>query len=327
MNNKIKTKPNDFKEFHRLLTHGISWKPWYFKLNKDKDPLERTPWKILPSKLSGKRAYQWMCAGFNVGIAATNMDPLVIIDIDDIEVTPDSVMKSTLTVTSRKRLGRHYFYLTEDPKCKINVPTDDGGEIRANWQYVVAPGSYVETDEDLINLMSDDEKGNAGYYTLLNKIYPKYITYNNIPEIFKLVINKEKEREPIIKNWCDNRSELYNLTVADIFNIPNKQRNFPSMFHNSKTGKNTSMEGDWITCWRHNVSHNNLSSLVVMSGLASCQDAGWGHDGSGVGPSTINFKDGEVIYKLWKFAKKLNLIPDDDIIPNPARIYCKNLFK
>ena len=71
------------------------------------------------------------------------------------------------------------------------------------------------------------------------------------------------------------------------------------------------------------MSHNNLSSLAVMSGMASCQDAGWGHDDSGIGPSQLDFKDGEVIYELWKFAKAIKLIPDDDKIPVAALSHLK----
>lgn len=61
-----------------------------------------------------------------------------------------------------------------------------------------------------------------------------------------------------------------------------------------------------------------------MSGMVSCQDAGWGHRGAGIGKSTVNFKDGEIIYKLWKFAKKVKLIPDDDPIPLVAYLYLEN---
>ncbi len=327
MTREIKTRPNEFKRFHALLTATTSFKPWYFKLTKhDKDPLTDVSWKVPKSKLTPIQALHWMEAGYNVGVAATNMDPLVIIDIDDIDKTPDSDIQSTLSVKSRKRMGMHYFYITKDAKCKVNIPTDEYGEMRAMWQYVVAPGSYVETDDDLISAMPDSEIKYAGYYTLFNKVKPTYIEYNNIPDIFRREIKRQEDNT---KARADNKavvvpaSKLYDLTVRDIFNISGKRNRFASMFHNSKTGKNTSIDGDWIICWRHNVSHNSLSSLAVMSGMANCQDAGWGHDNSGIGPSQLNFKDGKVIYELWKFAKAIKLIPEDDLIPIAARRYLR----
>lgn len=323
---QIKTHPDEFKRFHALLTKTVSWNPWYFKLSKhDKDPLKGDMWKHPRSKLTPKQAYHWMLAGFNVGVAATNMDPLVIIDIDDITKTPDDKMQSTLSVKTRKRMGMHYFYITKDARCKINIPTDEYGEMRAMWQYVVAPGSYVVTDEDIKAQMPKSEIKYAGYYTLFSKVKPTYIEYDNIPDIFHTAIEKEsfnnKNKKTEINQRVLSNSALYDLTVRDIFNIPDKKSRFPSMFHNSKTGKNTALNGEWIICWRHNVSHNHLSSLAVMSGVANCQDAGWGHSASGIGPSTVDFKDGEIIYKLWTFAKGAGLIPEDDPIPRIAHEY------
>ena len=325
---EIKTHPNELKRFHALLTATTSFEPWYFKLTKhDKDPLTDVSWKVPKSKLTPNSAFNWMKAGYNVGVAATNMDPLVIIDIDDIDKTPDSDIQPTLSVKSRKRLGMHYFYVTRDARCKVNIPTDEYGEMRAMWQYVVAPGSFVETDDDLISAMPESEVRYAGYYTLFNKVKPTYIKYDSIPDIFRNEIKRQEEtnnKRTEIKTNVVPASKLYDLTVRDIFNISKKNSRFPSMFHNSKTGKNTSIDGDWIICWRHNVSHNSLSSLAVMSGMATCQDAGWGHATSGLGPSRLDFKDGKVIYELWKFAKAIKLIPEDDRIPIAARKYLRD---
>jgi len=319
-----KTRPREFKKFHDCLTENMPFKPWYFKLGHDKDPIKGEAWKALYAKMSPKKAYRWMKAGFNVGIAATNMDPLVIIDIDDVNKTPDSDMKSTLTVTSRKRFGKHYFYLTEDPRCKRNIPTDGAGEMRCDWQYVVAPGSFIPStlgDDEIMNNIADDDVVNAGYYTVTKARPPAVITYDDIPQVFKDVSETEYVREKAIKQHSDGISELYNLTVDDIFNIPNKKTRFPSLFHNSKTGKNTSVDGNWIICWRHNVSHNHLTALAVMAGMTTCQEGGYGHKGSGIGTSVLDLKDPKTIYEIWMYAKEMKMIPDDDIIPGHSRRY------
>lgn len=312
------TRPDEFKKFHELLTRNTKFKPWYFKLTRDKDPLKGVSWKQLQSKMSPKTAYRWIKAGLNVGIAATNMDPLVIIDIDDIIITPDHTMLPTLTVTSRKRVGRHYFYLTEDPLCKRNIPADDAGEMRCSWEYVVAPGSYIPStldDEELMSEIPADDIENAGYYTVSNMKAPVYIKYNKIPDVFKKAFEAESKRVTPIKPNLAGQSGLFNILIENIFNTENKYKRFPSIFHNSKTGKNTSIDGDWLMCWRHNVSHNSLSALAVMCGLTSCQSAGWGHKDSGVGKTTLNFKDPETLYMIWDYAVKNGFLPADDNPP------------
>ena len=331
MTKKIMTRPDEFRRFHKALTADIKWKPWYFKLNRaDKDPLQGISWKDLKAKRTPKRALRWMEAGFNIGIAATNMDPLVIVDIDDIAKTPDSEVQPTLTVMSRKRRGRHYYYLTEDPKCKVNIPTGDYGEMRANWQYTVAPGSYVETHQGLIDLIPEDDKVNAGYYTIEKMLKPTYIKYNNIPDIFKHAQLEEKEdqlQKKVTKKADTGQSALYTLTVDDLFNLQDKVTRFPSIFHASETGTNTAIIGDWLQCWRHNVSHNALSAIAVMGGITDCLNGGWGHTDSSVGPSVLDFKDGETKYKIWKYAKEQKFIPEDDKIPYVAREYLEGLFR
>ena len=80
------TNPEEFEEFNKLLTAGRkNYKPWYFLLEmNNKDPLRTAKgWKHKDSQLSFKHAYRHMMHGMNIGIAGTEHDDLVIIDIDD----------------------------------------------------------------------------------------------------------------------------------------------------------------------------------------------------------------------------------------------------
>jgi len=112
------------------------------------EPGEKNPdrnfgsWKAPKHKITFPQAVNWMKCGWNIGIAGTDTDDLVIMDIDDPSMIPLSCVKPTLTIMSRKRAGYHCYYFGD---VKENIPTEYG-ELRTNWQFVVAPGSYVETN-------------------------------------------------------------------------------------------------------------------------------------------------------------------------------------
>jgi len=333
---EIKQCPEEFLQFHACLTAGRQdYVPWYFRLSEDKDPdLSIGSWKAPTARITVKQAIRHLQHERNVGIAATGDDGLVIIDIDDIEITPNNQMLPTLSATSRKRIGRHYFYFTSDIHAKQNIATEDAGEIRANWQYVVAPGSYVATGDTEVARMPEAEQDNAGCYTLLNATPPSLISYKQFPPVFLEQIRRnealEREAEERDKRRATERanqpdhtshlqSALYDLTIQDVVGkIDNPRKRFPSIFHGSETGKNTTVMSGLLYCWRHNVTHTALSAIAVMAGVASCSVAGYGMRGSGKGRSGVDFAGGDVVYKLWRFAKEQGMIPADDPIPMSA---------
>lgn len=102
------TDPEEFKNFHQLLTKGNpDYQPFYFPLVKNgKDPLPGISWK--KNRKTFSEACSLMREGFNIGIAGTDKDNLCIVDIDNLEAVGGA--KTTLTVKSRKQIGRHCFY-------------------------------------------------------------------------------------------------------------------------------------------------------------------------------------------------------------------------
>ena len=336
----MSTNPEEFKQFHNALTKGRPhYDPWYFLLNKsEKDPLDGQGWKASKHQLNYESAVRALEMGHNIGIAGTDEDGLVIIDVDDKVAFIDHTFIPTLTAISSSRIGMHHFYFTNDKNAKINIALEHAGEVRSNWQYVVAPGSYAKltdskddqgnitkTTDDKYNTLPDDEKPYAGKYTLENIMAPALITYDEFPSIFKEELTKRNETEIIKKNKPpkdfvpsadSNKSALFELEIDDVISsIPDRGRH-PSLFHDSHTGKNTSISDDLLHCWRHNVSHNAISALAVMAGLFDCVDAGTGHKHSGSGSSCIDYDDGETIYKIWTYAKENGYIPKNDPMPS-----------
>ena len=293
------------------------YKPHYFLIQRNgkvpdgREILRRSnknaSWKEEHARLDIIHALAWIEKGGNIGIAGT--DGLVNIDIDDEKYI--DLLPITLTAISRSRKGRHGFYWKhpDEKILPLNIPTDYG-EVRADWQYVLAPGSYVPCLECKDKL--------SGYYTIDKELPPSYIKFDDLPFFFKEQYKKNQEankkkaeikNKPIIHNG--NKSALFDLRISDIVTTsPGRREAHP--LHDSDTGQNFSVSGELSHCWRHLVSLNALQFLIVKSGYMSCQDAGTPHKG---GASKIN--DAAIFY-AWVEAKKCNLIPKDDPIPTRA---------
>lgn len=348
---EIKTNPEEFRKFHELLTKDSpDYLPFYIQLAKNgKEPVADVGWK--KNRLTFPEAYELMKHGYNIGLAATSKDILCIVDVDNLDAV--EYIKPTLVIQSRKRIGRHNFFFTYDEcpydnekselkanalyvdTAKFNIPTDNDGEVRAIWQYVVAAGSYVPCSEEEIDLIPEEDRVNAGKYTIFAENEVSTITYSELPGIFlreqeerradeagKILrtINKA-QKETNEKLDQKNKSALWKLDIHDItgkMNDPAKRFPMFPEIHGSETGSNASVSKDLLHCWRHEVAHNAFSYLSVLAGVSSCMKAGCPHGGCGYG---VDSQDPETVFKVWMYAKDNGYIPKDDPMPSKALVY------
>jgi putative DNA primase/helicase len=320
---------NEFIKFINLLTKNApeNYSPYLIRLNPGgKDPIEGISWKSPEGKLTIAQAIDYMKHGGNIGIAATTDDDLVNMDCDG-GIIQENEAKKTLMVTTRSRIGKHGFYWNIDQPKIPNIPTDEAGEVRSQWQFVVCAGSYVETDPAKV---PEAERENTGYYTICNAQAPTTLTYSELPNIFREVHERVKTapvREPSTfdpKKATGKHSALFDITATDVCLREGAKttqgKRWSSLFHDSDTGKNMSLSNEGLLqCWRHNCSFNGLQALVVLSGYMSCNDAGSHHKGTG-GNSRIVGDDGAIFY-AWKYAKEHGYIPKNDPIPVRALNY------
>lgn len=303
------------------------YSPWLIRLNPGgKDPIPGVSWKSPEGKLTICQAIDYMKRGGNVGIAGTTNDNLVNMDADGGIIQEDEI-KPTLMVRTRSRIGCHAFYWNVDKNKIPNISTDEAGEVRSLWQYVACAGDYVETDPLTI---PENEKENAGYYTVCNPQTPSTLTFSELPKVFREVheriktapIRKRSNFDP--KKATGKHSALFDITAHDIClregGCTAEGERWSSIFHDSDTGKNMSLSNEGLLqCWRHNCSFNGLQALVVLSGYMSCNEAGSHHKDSG-GSSQMVGDDG-AIFHAWKYAKERGYIPKDDRIPVRAMHY------
>lgn len=333
------TRPTDFERFHALLTANAAagYEPWYFRVAKSAKHPDTSygSWKDESSQLTFDEALHWLQNGGNVGIAGTDSDRLVNVDIDDDEQTQVEDLKPSLLAKSRSREGYHAFYFAADGEDIPNIPTDNAGEVRTEWQYVLAPGSHVDTDPDDV---PDDERDDAGYYTVENDRTPTTLAFEDLPEVFVQTYEDNQEARDKAQSSVDdynvpdnpsNSSALFDISARDVVSKEggdtDPTERWASLFHDSETSANMSLSSKGLLhCFRHNVAHNGLQALAVLSGYipsgnTACERIGTPHSNSGGSPPSMKGDDA-AIWHAWRYAKDNGYLPDDD--PVPYRAVC-----
>jgi len=318
----MKPDPAEFRRFYELLTQAApeSYTPWLFRVREGgKAPATQYgSWKEDSARLDLDEAIAWMEDGGNIGIAGTADDQLVNVDIDDEDETDIDDLKPTLIGRSRSRTGVHawYFAAEEIP----NIPTDTAGEVRTSWQYVVAPGSYVETDPKTV---PEDERDHAGYYTIERPAPVTSIRLTELPDVFQAAAaptEPDHSATEDIPKVDTGESMLWRVTARDVLRRERgdatPEQRFAALWHGSDTESNMSIsdDGEFLHCWRHGVAHNGLMAMVMLSDeRCRCDQIGSGHKGGS--PSTISTDKGRYLWAAWRYAKESGLIPRDDPVP------------
>jgi len=329
----VRTDYEQFIEFFRLLMFSASpdYVPWLFRCGRGSKVPELSfgSWSAERTRVTEEEAVAWLKTGGNIGIAGMKDDPLVNVDIDDETVTDIDLMLPTLMARSSSRIGVHAYYFSNDEKI-INIPTQGYGEVRTKNQYVIAPGSFVPLNEEKMAAVPESERENAGRYTIENAKPAAWIEYQELPEIFIGVREKEKAMDESIprssgfdpKESEGRHSAVFDVTARDIVAFlggsTNPKDRWDSPFHGSKSKAVTSFSNGLIQCWGCCVTLNGFQTLVALSGYMTDKEAGAGFYGDN--RSQVIGDDG-AIFHAWLYAKKNGIIAEDDPIPVKAMKY------
>jgi len=159
-------RPQELQAFVQLLTDTApdGYEPHLIALEEGgKGPdLNRGSWK--EANLSLPDAVAHMRDGGNVGLAAMEDDPLVIVDLDDDEeIIQADALPHTLMVRSRSRRGIHGFYWGDVPnpskpgKGEIRAQSNHDDEDRSEREFKLAGrlGFYFENDRRTVARLMD----------------------------------------------------------------------------------------------------------------------------------------------------------------------------
>lgn len=324
------------------------YEPWLFRCAKGgKDPyLGQGSWKDESNQLTPEEAVEAMGDGFNIGIAGTADDRLVNVDIDDDEEIDIEDLQPSTRVRSQSRSGRHQQHFSTEPGEIPNIAHPDAGEVRTEWQYVLAPGSHIDPDDEeeyqreVVDEAPDEQEPLVGYYTVEVAREPTTLDYDQLPDPLREYYEEskrkaeeaKKEREkkdPDEYDSSGNSSAIFDLDVRDI--VPteggstNPTERWSALFHGSSTDANMSVSDEGkLHCWRHTTAHGALQVLAVLSNESSsgdraCMEVGAGHSGSAEGPCRLS--SGELNWAAWKYAKKRGYIKNTDPIPHSALVH------
>ena len=335
MVSNIDFRVEQFEKFYDLLMSNApeGYIPWFFpceKNGKNPDALtilkidknSKGSWHHESARLSRESAIELIKQEHNIGISARSNDALIIGDIDSPEYI--NQVPITLTTTSRKRCGIHFFGWDKDGSAKRNIPTNDG-ELRSSNQYVLACGSYVpfnlenEKDKKAFEKLTEEAKNDKylGYYTVRTFKSPELIGFEDLPRLYKDKEINNLESDIKIKQTEENKdfkgegkySELFKLKVSDIIGAIQEKQRFGHPLHDSDTDANFSLSKDGTLghCWRHLVSLNAVQFLCVKAGYMNCEDAGTPHNNRGLSKIKGDKKALEVAYNE---ALKMGLIKE-----------------
>ena len=324
-------RPGEFRRFHELLIDEApdDYTPHYFKVERaGKAPATQFgSWKTDEAGLTVEEAVAWLREGGNVGIAGRPDDPLINVDIDDDEATTPDDVPTSLRARSRSRTGWHTWYFDTEGEVP-NIPTDAYGEIRTDWQYVVAPGSFVASTAEEI----PDDADHPGYYTVADEAPVAEVGYEDLPEVFKEAAEAAEENDetaahgepreaatPDVVETSDADSAVYDLEAEDLTRSRDPDARFTSLFHDSSTGSNMSVSRGKLHCWRHNVAHGGLQAYATLADVRhvrsyGCRDLGAAHKNGGSGSNALR-GDWRLVWGAWYEAKRRGALREDDPVP------------
>jgi len=232
----INTSPNEFEKFLKYLPHTPTLIP--IRANgKEPDIPEGESWKDPKHHLTVEQAFQRLEQGKNIGVVA--VDWLVIVDLDKPQkyVLPIE----TLTIETRNGAQHKYFINAGDVENAVGKNTlAKCGEVRAHWQYVLAPGSYVPKD-------ADADKNATGLYHIINELPLATLHKKDLPTDF---VPTETENKTLTKEALKKPVTLRNKHGWSLDDIRKRDTKLDTLLNGSDIPYPSASEADMATLSR-----------------------------------------------------------------------------
>ena len=214
----MKTKPHEFVKFLKRIPQEldvafIPVKP------ESKEPDVSIPIKgnLDKVKLTSNDALRRLQQGKNVGIYAFPQG-LCFVDIDRPDLADLSEFPESFAVKTRNG-GLQIYYLNPgiERNYILKINGQKIGELRANWQYVLAPGSYVPPDDEAFD-------GATGIYEVVKDVEIRPLDFEEIRKFIEDEKSEKKEnkRKEVVKSHCFVNK--YDVSLDAILHIDEKLR-------------------------------------------------------------------------------------------------------
>lgn len=226
------TSPTEFQNFLKILPQTPIFIP-IIKEDKRPEVLAGESWKDKKYHLTPEQALNRIQEGKNVGVVAN--DWLVIVDLDN--PTKYKLNIKTLTVETRNGKLHMYYQNAGDIENSVGKNTlAKCGEVRAEWQYVLAPGSYVPCDE------SKCGNGN-GLYHIIDPAPLAILHKSDLPEDF-IPSTETTEVNPEILNTQFTTRNKHGWSIDE---IRTRDKKLDELLNNTNAKLPSASEADMAT--------------------------------------------------------------------------------
>lgn len=226
------TAPDQFEQFIKLLPHTPILIP-IIKNGKKPEVQAGESWKDPKYHLTVEQAIIRLSEGKNVGVVAN--DWLVIMDLDN----PEKFRLNIKTLTVETRNGKLHMYFQNAGDVENAVGKNSlakCGEARAEWQYVLAPGSFVPCDEGKC-------KSGNGLYHIIDPSPLAILKRSDLPEDFVPTSEHVEVSSEVLNKPFTNRNK-YGWSLDD---IRNRDKKLNTLLSNSNDGYPSGSEADMAT--------------------------------------------------------------------------------
>lgn len=229
----MSTNPAEFQRFINAIPEDLHNKLYFIPLkilDKGPDVPEKESWKDPIYRLTITEAKKRLERKGNVGFVA-QPETLLVIDLDNMEKWAPPKPTMEIITSSGKR---HYYYTNQGIKNKDwNEGKTHILEIRAEWRYVVAPGSYVPPDPR--QALSEG----TGLYRLGNDLPIATLTPKDLPEN----LQPEEKRQTDLTTGGTWRNK-YGWSIQQ---IRARDQKLDTLLNNDNTNYPSASEADMAT--------------------------------------------------------------------------------
>jgi len=261
---EMTTDPAQFQKLLKIVSPEIIETLWFLPLpfGKKDPPACKEP-KDEKNRLTAQQALDRLKKGMNVGLYCSPTGLLIIdvdMDKDSGELVIPEEQRNTFpkTLTIKTRNGGLQYYYLNNGKFRNAIHTYNGikaGEIRNDWYYGLAPGSFVKPDDKA-------GKDATGLYTIINDT--PMVSIDTLPAC--ITVKEKDETKPKEEIKIEHTGTWKNDLGMPLYEIRRKDQKLDELLSGAyECGYPSRSEADMaaatkLSFWRF--SHSEIAGIL-----------------------------------------------------------------